>query len=244
MLRALVAVLLVANLAFWAWSAGLMDNLGLGPSRERDPLRLTQQIHPEAVRVLPSAAAVAATRSAAPGASAVADGMAQCLQAGPFAAGAVDAAERALTAAGLPAGSWVRTSQVVAAVHAVVLGPYGSDEALQKKREELSRLRLTSFEALDLPGDGAGAPSQPGFVLGRFDSRAAAEAALTDFSQRGVRTARVVQLRPTGSESRLRIENATAAQVELLRALSGAALGAGFGPCSGAAPAGANPPAR
>ena len=73
MLRALVAVLLVANLAFWAWSAGLMDNLGLGPSRERDPLRLTQQIHPEAVRVLPSAAAVAATRSAAPRASAVAD---------------------------------------------------------------------------------------------------------------------------------------------------------------------------
>ena len=144
----------------------MLDSLGLGPSRERDPARLTQQIHPEAVRVLPSTAAVAAvaTRSAAPTASAVAGGALQCLEAGPFAASAVDAAERALTAAGLPAGSWVRTRQAVAAVHAVVLGPYGSGEALQKKREELGRLRLTSLEALDLPVDGASAPSQPGFL--------------------------------------------------------------------------------
>jgi hypothetical protein len=246
MLRALVAVLLIANLAFWAWSAGLLDGLGLGPSNERDPARLAQQIHPEAVRVLPSTAAAAAvaTRSAGPAASAAADGILQCLEAGPFAASAVDAAERALTAAGLPAGSWVRTSQDIAAVHAVVLGPYSNREALQKKREELGRLRLTSFEALDLPADGAAATPQPGFALGRFDTRAAAEAALADFNQRGVRTARVVQLRAAGGESRLRIEGATAAQAEQLRGLSAAVLGAGFAPCAGPTPVGPNPPAR
>lgn len=237
MLRALVVVLLVANLAFWAWGAGGLEGLGLGPARERDPARVMQQIHPDAVRVLPStAAAVAAvtrdTPVASPEASAVPAGPLQCLEAGPFAANAIEAAERALAAAGLPAGSWVRMNQDIAAVHAVVLGPYGSREALQKKRDELGRLRLASFETLDLPGDGAGAAAQPGLALGRFDNRAAAEAALADFSQRGVRTARVVQLRPAGSESRLRVENASAAQAEQLRALSGAALGAGFGTCA------------
>ena len=230
MLRVLVAVLLVANLAFWAWSAGTFEGLGLGPTRERDPARLAQQLHPQAVRVLPlNPAASAAT--AAPAASAVAGSPLQCLEAGPFATGALDAAERVLVTAGWAEGSWVRSGHDAAALYAVLLGPYGNRDALQKKREELGRLRVTA-EALDLPGEGAGGALQPGFVLGRFDSRGAAESALAAFNQRGVRTARVALLRPAGSETRLRVESATAAQAERLRAISDAALGSGFGPCA------------
>ena len=232
MLRVLVAVLLVANLAFWAWSAGTFESLGLGPTSERDPARLMQQLHPQAVRVLPvNPAPPASAATSATAASAVAGSAWQCLEAGPFAAGALDTAERALAAVGLPDGSWVRSSQDLAAVYAVLLGPYGSREVVQKKREELGRLRLP-VEALDLPADGAGGTPQPAFVIGRFDSRVAAESALAAFNQRGVRTARVALLRPAGSATRLRVESATPAQAEQLRAISDLAPGDGFGPCA------------
>lgn len=234
MLRASVVALLLANLAFWAWSTGALESLGWAPARERDPTRLEQQVRPDAVRVLSPTAATAALQAARP-ASAPGNAAARspllCLEAGPFAPGAIEVAEHALAAAALPEGSWVRTNRNLAASYAVVLGPFGNRDALRKKREEISRLRLP-FEALDLPGDGAGAAPQPGFALGRYDSRDAAEAALTAFNQRGVRTARVALLRPASSESRLRVEYATPAQAEQLRALSGGAFGAGFAACA------------
>ncbi|MES2957250.1 MAG: SPOR domain-containing protein [Pseudomonadota bacterium] len=232
MLRTLVALLLVANLAFWAWSGGALQAIGLGPAQERDPSRAAQQIRPEAVRVLPPgpAAATAAPPGPASAASGVVGSALQCLEAGPFAAGAVEVAERALATAGLPEGSWVRVTQDIGALHAVVLGPYGNGDALQKKREELGRLRMP-FELLDLPADGAPATSQPGLALGRYDSRAAADTALAAFNQRGVRTARVVQLRPAGSENRLRVQAASMTQAAQLRTLGALASGVGFSPC-------------
>lgn len=235
MLRALVAVLLLANLAFWAWSAGTLEGIGLGPARERDPARLTQQVQPDAVRVLPPNAAVAALSAASAASAAQGSGAAlACLEAGPFAPTTIDAAERALAAAALPEGLWLRTNHELAAQFAVVLGPFGNRDALLKKREELSRLRVP-LEPLDLPGDGPGTSAQPGFALGRYDNADAAQAALAGFSQRGVRTARVTLLRPASSESRLRVDAATPVQAAQLRALSGAALAGGFAPCATAA---------
>jgi len=237
MLRALVALLLVANLAFWAWSSGALEGLGLAPSHERDPARLSEQIRPDAVRVLPPSTEPA-TAGPAPAASAttVSDaetrGLSQCLEAGPFAPALLDAAERALVAAGIPEGTWVRKGQDLAAQFAVVLGPFSSNEALRNKREEIGRLRLP-LEALNLPASSPAAASQPVLVLalGRYDSRSAAEAALEGFNRRGVRTARLAELQPARSETRLRVQSASAAQAEQLRALSGGAWGAGFAPC-------------
>ena len=64
MLRAVVVALLLANLGFWAWRSGAFEALGLGPSSERDPARLAQQVQPEAVRVVPAAMAAATLRAA------------------------------------------------------------------------------------------------------------------------------------------------------------------------------------
>jgi hypothetical protein len=244
MLRALVVALALANLLFWIWSAGLLQGLGLGPAQERDPSRLSLQVRPDAVRVLPAtavAAAVANPAAAAASASALRS-TPVCLEIGPFSGAAIDAAERALAAAALPEGSWVRTTQDVPALYAVVLGPFGSRDALQQKREEVARLRLP-FEAVDLLGDGGGT-AQPGLSLGRYDNRGAAEAALAAFNQKGARTARVAQLRAASTESRLRVETATPAQVEQLRALSAGPLAAGFGPCVGAAAIAPSAPTR
>lgn len=241
MLRLLVAALLLANLGLWAWGTGALESLGLAPRQERDPARIGQQVHADAVRVLtPAAAAVAlgaiGTTSATSAAAGTGGTAGLCLEAGPFAPAAVEAAERALAAAAVPAGTWVRVNQELGAQFGVVLGPLVGADAVQKKSEELGRLRLT-FELLELPAADTGVGSQPGFALGRYDSRAAADAALAGFSQRGVRTARVAVLRPATSVTRLRVDPATPTIAGQLRALGGAALGAGFAPCAAAAAA-------
>lgn len=231
MLRTLVVLLVLANLLFWAWSEGALEGIGLAPTHERQPQRLALQVQPDAVRVLSPGAADAALHAASEAAAkAASPGVLSCLEAGPFSMGAIEAAERALTAAGWAVGSWVRIAHDAAAQYAIVLGPFGNREALQKKEDELGRLRVT-VEAVDLPGDGAGATPQPGFALGRYANRTAAETALAALNQRGVRTARVMLLKSAAGQSRLRVDNATAAQASQLRALSVAALGAGFAPC-------------
>ncbi len=70
MLRWMLALVVVANLLFLAWSQHWLAPLGLGPVSQSEPLRLSQQMHPEAIVLRP--ARPAASASAAPqGASAV-----------------------------------------------------------------------------------------------------------------------------------------------------------------------------
>lgn len=232
MLRALVAVLLLVNLGFWAWSAGALERVGWAPTRERDPARLALQTPAETVRVLPPDAALPAPKSPAGAAGAEARGpSSQCLETGPLALTALASAERTLLAGGVAEGSWVRRSSDLPAQYAVVLGPFNSNEALRNKREEIARLRLP-LEVLSLPAVGAGSGPQAGLALGRYDNRATADSALAGYAQRGVRTARVLQLRPAGSEVHLRFDSATAAQAQQLRSLSGELVGAAFAPCA------------
>jgi hypothetical protein len=44
--RAVVLLLLCANLLFWAWSSGWMAGWGWAPSTESEPERLNQQVAP------------------------------------------------------------------------------------------------------------------------------------------------------------------------------------------------------
>lgn len=52
MLRALVLVLLLANLAYWAYTRGHLEGMGLAPIDTREPHRLAEQVAPEALVVL------------------------------------------------------------------------------------------------------------------------------------------------------------------------------------------------
>jgi len=92
MLRWAVAVLLLANLGFFAWTQGWLDPLvGAPADSEREPERLARQLRPEAVKLLPARAASAA---------------AACLEAGPFAEADAAGAQEALRTAGVPAERW------------------------------------------------------------------------------------------------------------------------------------------
>ena len=61
MLRALVLVLLLANAGFWAWRHGWLEPLhgaiGARPEGEREPERLTMQVDPDRLRLIPAEAA-------------------------------------------------------------------------------------------------------------------------------------------------------------------------------------------
>jgi hypothetical protein len=52
MLRAVVLALLLANAGYFAWTYGLLADYGFAPTPQSEPQRLTQQIRPEAMRVL------------------------------------------------------------------------------------------------------------------------------------------------------------------------------------------------
>ena len=95
MLRTLLLALVAANLLFFAFTRGWLDDaLGLRSLGDREPGRLAAQVRPETIRLLPAGTAASALTETA-----------SCYEAGPF--GAADAAgvEAALRTA-LPTGSW------------------------------------------------------------------------------------------------------------------------------------------
>lgn len=98
MLRTLVALLLLANALWWAWSQGWLPATALPfptEAGQREPQRLAAQQRPESVRILPSAEA---RRLAA----------AACLQAGPYSDERWPAAAAVVARAGLPTAAWQR----------------------------------------------------------------------------------------------------------------------------------------
>jgi hypothetical protein len=236
-MRFIVAALLIANLAFYAWTQGWLDDVvGVRADSEREPERLARQVHPELIRSL-SPAEVAASGSAS-GAAGIGgqsglggEAAAACMQAGPFTPAEIVPAEAALVAA-LPApaaGRYANLRSEQPGVWLVYLGRFANLDAVRQKEEELGRIHVAYEELLE--------PSElaPGLSLGRFDSKAAAEAALNRLVQRGLRTGRVAQLMPPGVVHSLRVEHADAALKAQLTALADPVFATRrFEPCTNA----------
>lgn len=230
MLRLLVLLLLAANLLFYAWTRGWLDDLtSLRPHPEREPERLTRQVHPERITVLPpGAASAAAATTAAPAASAAsAPQRGACLEAGPFAGSAVASAVAALQSVqpALPPGSWVDVTTERPGSWMIYMGRFPNREVLAKKEDEIKRTRVP-YQEVSTPAE-----YTLGFSFGQFDDRAAAERGLEQIGQRGVRSARVVELAAPATQHVLRADNAEPALAAQLGALKLAALGRGFVPC-------------
>lgn len=206
MLRLLALLLVLANGAYFAWSQGLLRTAGLGPDQQSEPQRLAQQIEPQKLQLLEavpgpppeaSAPSVPSVPATAPPANppaqtvstpAAASAPVACLQAGPFDE-RQSAAVRAAVAKLLPQGSWRLTPAMVPAHWIVYMGKYPDAAALQAKEAELQSHNV-AFQVLSDPA------LQPGLSLGGYDSRAAAQQALSGLTPHGVHTARVVQDRP------------------------------------------------
>jgi hypothetical protein len=222
MLRAVVALLLLANLAFFAWAQGWFEP-GLPPPHlgEREPQRLAAQLRPDAVVVLTGKAASAAI-SAAKAAAAV------CLQSGPLTDDDMAAAEAVLAPLQLPEGSLQREPAPASPPWLVFAGRWPEAAARQAREAELKKLGLP-YEPLAEPAELA-----PGLVLSRHATRAEAETALAVLAaaSQPLKGGRVVSLPSQAARHWLRVPRADAEQQLRLLALPPAALGGGFKPCA------------
>lgn len=212
MLRAIVLLLIIANTAVWAWHQGWIPPLaGVTPSTSEGQERHRAQIHPERLVVLPpplpgatgdvEGSGPGGEAGPAPVAATNPDGTA-CLQAGPFTLGEQQAVSAALARV-LPPGSWVAQETMVSGPWLVYMGPFGDAQALERKMEELRRIRDLNFEEVRSPPTLA-----LGVSLGRYTEQSQAETALEALRARGIRTARVVATRPAGAQSVIRVPQA------------------------------------
>ena len=218
MMRLFVGLLLLANIAFYVWSQGWVDDLvGVRARGDREPDRLNKQVRPETVRIL-TPQAVAAAASAA-------ESSLVCLEAGPFDDSTIAPAEN-IVRTSLPQGAWTRVTQQVPARWIVYMGRYANRDAQQKKAQELTRLKVPYDEV-------NGAPAlEPGLSLGRFPNRELADAALQRLADRGIHTGRVVELSKSSVLYTLRVDRADAELSGKVSALHGEVLGRGFAACA------------
>ena len=222
MLKALLLLLLLANALLLATNLGVLPPLAALGAAQREPERLQRQVQPELLQLLPAEAASAALREAAT--SAAESRASVCLEAGPFAGADAETAERLLREAGIAGTAWQAIRAEGNGAYLIYMGRYTDRELLQKKLEQVKRLRL-EVEELREPSE-----LRPGLSLGRFASQAAADAALARMAQHGLRSAKVVTLDKPHSQTLLRLPAADSA----LRArLAGLVLpkGGRFVPC-------------
>lgn len=215
MLRKILLTLLLANLAYFSWSQGLLAPYGLAPTPAGEPERLARQIAPERVRVLTTEEVAQLDATPAPAA---------CLQAGLYDATEAQALRAALTM--WPEGSWQLVEGSEPARWMVYMGKYADAETLARKKAELGR-RNVKFDPLPPP------EFQPGLSLGRFTSEADAVAALKQVETRGVVSARVVRERAEQRGQVLRFPRVDDALRPRLDGLSALLAGRTLRPCSG-----------
>jgi hypothetical protein len=228
-MRAVLVALVAANLLVLAWSLNWLPWLA-GP-REREPERLQRQVRPEAVQLITPSAASAAMQAAAvqraPAVAPAADSSATvCLEAGPFAATEVAAAERALRDLKLSNLEWTQQRSERGGAYIVYQGKFADAAALQRRRADLQRQQIHAEPVTNSPD------LEPGLSFGRYDTRAAADAALAQVQQQGIRPSRVVTINFPVVVTLLRVERADGPLAARLTQLNLPPAGSGFKPCA------------
>lgn len=256
MLRWVVAVLLLLNAAYYAWSQGALQSWGLAPHSYAEPQRLAQQLHPELLqRLTPTApdsnapSAESASADVTPtsnveGAASAASAPQEVASAPePTASAPIPALISEPTQclqAGLFDEPQAQKLRQAIAAHL----PEGSatlEESTIAARWMVYMGRFSDAQALErkrvelrgmgIAYDRPGAALEHGLSLGRFASQERAEVALKDFARQGIRTARVIQERSDSTAYTLRLPAVTAAQEPLLKKLRLALAGKLLRPC-------------
>ena len=161
--------------------------------------------------------------ASSPASAAVPSGPLACLEAGPFGAAELAQATTALRTA-VPAASWAQRSS---GEWMIYMGPYPDRDWMERKKRELGRIRG------GVPQEEVTSPPElaRGISLGRFPTKAAADATLAQYALRGIRTARIVSLTEGSTTAYLRIARADPATATSLTALKLPPRGSRFTPC-------------
>ena len=223
MLRLTVLALVLANAGYYAYSQGLLAAYGFAPATQSEPQRLTQQITPEALRILNPQETTQLDSARTPTQVIASASATECLQVGMFNEEQTMVLREKLVST-LPQNSWVIESALVPARWLVYMGKYNSDEAVLKKKAQLRGLGV-SFEALNNNA------LEPGLSLGSFKTQPEAEAELNRIAQKGVKTAKVMQERAELRGQRLRLPTVNAALRSQLDAIKPQLAGKTFAVC-------------
>ena len=159
----------------------------------------TPSIAPPAITAPPAAAAATATVAAnekAPRA---------CWQASSFTEPQAELLRAELALLGIPASQWQLTELRSSARWFVYMGRYDNAAQLDRKKAELRGIGV-NFREINAPG------LAPGLALGTYSTEAAAQQALRDTEQAGVRTAKVAQERAESVSLSLRLPAITETQ--------------------------------
>lgn len=189
MLRTLIVLLIVANMGYFAFTQSWLAPLGLVPASPSETHRMGQQIQPDAIRLLSPAQASKLDQQANSKA-------AECWVTPLLSVAQVGSARVALET--WPVGTWQLTDRQQPARWIIYMGKYADTEALQRKKSELRKLGLT-YESLRK------SMLEPGLSLGHYPSKDEAERTLQALSQKGVRTARVLEEMPAQTGQQLRL---------------------------------------
>ena len=177
-MRALFLLLLLANLAFYAWS-----RYG-APADAVDPAQAARPIEPDKLKLVAPAALPAPTKKPAV-VPAVVPNAAACMEWGSFTVADAPRAEQALEPLALGARLAQRRTEEVAGWW-VFMPAQGSRQAAVRKAAELKTLGVSEYFIVQEEGEYRWALS-----LGVFRSEEAAQARLAALRAQGVRTARV-----------------------------------------------------
>ena len=160
-------LLVFANLLVFAWTQGYFG----APDDGREPQRLSQQLHPEKLRIVGDAAALAVRKD---------DRGCRTID------GLKLAEAEMLGTAIQAAGGEAKISPIAEpALHLVVIGDLANKAAADRKAAELTRLGFEGHSLVALE-DG-----RHEFVLGSFPTEAAAREFLQGLAGRGIKSARL-----------------------------------------------------
>lgn len=218
MLRIAVLVLLLANAGYYAWSHGMMREMGWGPAVQTEPHRLEQQIEPQKMQVTPitatakspaneaaapapAAASVASVTASAPVATVSPASTPASVASAPVAAAPVAPQRTTCLQAGTFDEQQMQTLRI-AAQSALPANSWKFDAAPVPGRwmvymgkladDDTVAKKRSELRNMQIDTDRPGPAFEPGLSLGRFSSEEAAQRALTQLTSKGVRTARVV----------------------------------------------------
>lgn len=249
MLRGWLLLLLGANLAFWAYTQGYLALLGLTPHNPREPHRVSQQVFPEAIRLLhhsppaeptvmgPPVSATPGVQPNEPLPRAAPIDSPEALS--PADAAPVGTPARASASPLLPATCWIATG-LSEAQQVLVRAALRNMDGVQDRWSlqpavvparwivytgpfpsvAALQQRRAEFRRLGLDHRDVSAPGvPPGLALGTYSTQAGAQRAADALQRTGVSGLRVLQERADTPVYTLRIDGVTETQRRRIEAM-------------------------
>ena len=240
MLRGLAIILVLANVAYMAWTHGWLYRAGLLPAPWplTEPGRIAQQLRAEYIDIHREPKAADATDQPEPKAVPAAESPAsetstpstpstpdeqsakagvpsevpRCAQLSGTLTERQFASIRMAVADALPDNAWTVSTSVQPARWIVYTGKYASADTLAARKAELKQLQV---EFRDVSATNL----QPGLAMGTYSTEAGAQQALRDVTKAGVKGAKVVIERPEATLYTFKLPEATDALQERFKRL-------------------------